>query len=223
MAARVLIWIVAHSTWYLPGSCSIKSFFDLGLDFQSKGVQPLGEVANFLQKMVVEDHRWDGSEKTRGGGDQRLGDARSDCAQTGGAGAAQAGKRVDDAPHGSEQTDEGGHRTGCRQPGHAFFDAAHFIGGGKLHADGDGLQAFQLGWMRVARGGAHLALQFAVARRIDGSKRRARRCQGLRVRYASGGAKNAQELVALAADASEEAKLLENHGPGNNREQKKKQ
>src|SRR5882672_10766295 len=205
MASRVLIWIVAHSTWYLPGSCSIKSFFDLRRDFQSKGVQPLGEVANFLQKMVVEDHRWDGSEKTRGGGDQRLGDARSDGAQTGGAGAAQAGKRVDDAPHGSEQTDKGGHRTGCRQPGHAFFDAAHFIGGGELHADGDGLQAFQLGWMRVAR-------------RIDGRKRRARRCQGLRVRYASGGAKNAQELVALAADASEKAKLLENHGPRNNRE-----
>src|SRR6266404_9403847 len=223
MASRVLIWIVAHSTWYLPGSCSIKSFFDLRRDFQSKGVQPLGEVANFLQKMVVEDHRWDGSEKTRGGGDQRLGDARSDGAQTGGTGAAQAGERVDDAPHSSEQTDEGRHGTRCRQPGHAFFDAAHLIGGGELHADGNGGQAFQFGWMRIARGGADLALQFSVARRIDGRKRRARRGQGLRVRYAPRGAKNTQELVALAADASEEAQLLENHGPGNNRESKKKQ
>src|SRR6267143_5006535 len=218
MAARVLIWIVAHSTWYLPGQRSIKSFFDLRRNFQSKGIQPLCEIANFLQKVVVENHRRDGSEKTRGGSDQRLGDARSDGAQTGGTGAAQAGERVDDAPDGSEQTDDGGHRTGRRQPRHAFFDAAHFIGGGELHADSDGLQAFQLGWMWVARCGADLALQFAVARRIDGRKRRARRCQGLRVRYASRGAKNAQELVALAADASEEAKLLENHGPGNNRE-----
>src|SRR6266404_590303 len=218
MASRVLIWIVAHSTWYLPGSCSIKSFFDLRRDFQSKGVQPLGEVANFLQKMVVEDHRWDGSEKTRGGGDQRLGDARSDGAQTGGAGAAQAGKRVDDAPHGSEQTDEGGHRTGCRQPGHAFFDAAHFVRGGELHADGDGLQALQLGWMRIARGAADLALQLAVACGIDRRKWGAGRCQGLRIRHAPRGAKDAQKRVALAADPSEEAKLLENHGPGNDRE-----
>src|SRR6266850_8084613 len=213
MASRVLIWIVAHSTWYLPGSCSIKSFFDLRRDFQSKGVQPLGEVANFLQKMVVEDHRWDGSEKTRGGGDQRLGDARSDGAQTGGAGAAQAGKRVDDAPHGSEQTDKGGHRTGCRQPGHAFFDAADFVGGSELHADGDGLQALQLGGMRVACRAADLALQLAIARRIDRRKRRASRCQSLRVRYPPRGAKNAQELVALAADAAKQAKFLENHGP----------
>src|SRR6266853_1037431 len=125
MASRVLIWIVAHSTWYLPGYCSIKSFFDLRRHFQSKSVQPLGEIANLLQKVVVEDHRWDGGEKTSGGGDQRLGDARSDGTQTGCAGAAQAGERVDDAPHGSEQTDEGRHGAGCRQPGHAFFDAAH--------------------------------------------------------------------------------------------------
>src|SRR3989442_3833520 len=99
MASRVLIWIVAHSTWYLPGSCSIKSFFDLRRDFQSKGVQPLGEVANFLQKMVVEDHRWDGSEKTRGGADQRLRDAPSDGAPAADPGPAPSGKPGADAPH----------------------------------------------------------------------------------------------------------------------------
>src|SRR5258708_6529850 len=79
------------------------------------------------------------------------------------------------------------------------------------------------GRVRIARGGANLALQFAIARRIDRRKRGAGRCQGLRIRHASGGTKNAQELVALAADASEHAKLLENHGPGNDREQKQKQ
>src|SRR5260370_12868984 len=103
MASRVLIWIVAHSTWYLPGQCSIKSFFDLRRHFQSKRVQPLGEIANLLQKVVVEDHRWDGGEKTSGGGDQRPGHARGDRPQTGCAGAAQAGETVDDAPPGSQQ------------------------------------------------------------------------------------------------------------------------
>src|SRR5712664_689151 len=87
----------------------IKGLLDLRRDFQSKGVQPLGEIANFLQKMIVEDNRWNGGEKTRSSGDQRFGDAGSDGAQAGGTGAAQAGKRVNDAPHGSEQADEGRH------------------------------------------------------------------------------------------------------------------
>src|SRR5882672_9530020 len=174
MASRVLLWIVAHSTWCLPRYRSIKSFFDLRRDFQSERVQALREIADILQKLIVKDHRWNGGEETRRGGDQRLGDAR--C-------------------HG-----------------------AHFVRGGELHADGDGLQALQLGWMRIARGAADLALQLAVACGIDRRKWGAGRCQGLRIRHAPRGAKDAQKLVALAADPSEEAKLLENHGPGNDRE-----
>src|SRR5260370_30287195 len=104
MASRVLIWIVAHSTWYLPGQCSIKSFFDLRRHFQSKSVQPLGEIANLLQKVVVEDHRWDGGEKTSGGGDHRLLHAPGDGPPTRCARAAHAGERVDNAPHGSPQS-----------------------------------------------------------------------------------------------------------------------
>src|SRR5260370_18192393 len=84
----------------------IKRFLDLRRDFQSKGVQPLGEIANFLQKVVVEDHRRDGGEKTRSGSDERFGDARRDGAQSGGTGAAKAGERIDNAPHGSEQATE---------------------------------------------------------------------------------------------------------------------
>src|SRR5260370_5784802 len=109
MASRVLIWIVAHSTWYLPGQCSIKSFFDLRRHFQSKSVQPLGEIANLLQKVVVEDHRWDGGEKTSGGGDHRLRAARRRRTRTREAGAPQARVPVDETPHGSEQTAEGRH------------------------------------------------------------------------------------------------------------------
>src|SRR5437016_5263999 len=191
----------------------VKSFLDLRRDLQGKSVQALSEVANILQKLVVEDHRRDGGEKTRGSGDERFGDARRDGAQAGGTGAAQAGERVDDAPNGAEQTDEGRHGTGGGQPGHAFFDATDFVGGSELHADGDGLQTFQFGRVWIPRGTADLALQLAIARRIDRRKRGASRCQSLRVRYPPRGAKNAQELVTLAADASEEAKLLENHAP----------
>jgi hypothetical protein len=37
----------------------------------------------------------------------------------------------------------------------------------------------------------------------------------LRIGYALGGAKNAEELVALTADAAKQAELLKDHGPGN--------
>src|SRR5216683_593181 len=100
---KVLIWIVAHGSCYSLERRSIKSFLDLRRDFQRKSVQALCEVANILQKVVVEDHRWNSGEKTRGGGDERFGDARSDGAQAGGPGATQAGKGINDAPNGSEQ------------------------------------------------------------------------------------------------------------------------
>jgi hypothetical protein len=77
--------------------------------------------------------------------------------------------------------------------------------------------------MRIARGAADLALQFAVACGIDVGERRACGHECLRIRDATRRSENAQELVALPPDASEEAELLENHGPGNNGEQKKKQ
>src|SRR5258707_9302317 len=77
--------------------------------------------------------------------------------------------------------------------------------------------------MRIARGAADLALKFAIARRIDRRKRGASACQGLRIRHASRSAKNAKELVALAPDSAEHSQLLENHGPGHDRKEKKKQ
>jgi hypothetical protein len=45
----------------------------------------------------------------------------------------------------------------------------------------------------------------------------------LGVGYASRGAENAQKLVTLAADAAEHSQLLQNHGPGNDGKEKKKQ
>src|SRR5207249_11801703 len=95
----------------------VKRFLDLRRDFQSKVVKPMREVANVLQEVVVENHRWNGSEKTGRGGDERFGDAQRDSAQAGRSGAAEAGEGVDDASHGSEQTDERSYGGGRSQPG----------------------------------------------------------------------------------------------------------
>ncbi len=120
----------------------VKCLFDLGREFQSKSVEALGEVANLLQKMIIEDDGGNRSAQSRGRGHERFRNARSNSAEAGGAGAAEAGKGIDDAPNGAEETDEGSHGAGGGQPGHAFFDAANLVGGSQLHADGDGLQAF---------------------------------------------------------------------------------
>jgi hypothetical protein len=77
--------------------------------------------------------------------------------------------------------------------------------------------------MRIGRGATDLALQLTIASGIDVGEGRADGYERLRVSDTARGSKNAQELVALAPDAAEEAPLLENDGPGNNREQEKKQ
>src|SRR5216684_629959 len=77
--------------------------------------------------------------------------------------------------------------------------------------------------MRIGRGAANLALELTIARGIDVGEGRAYGDERLRVGDATRGSKNAQEFVALAADAAEKAHLLENDGPGNNREQEQKQ
>ena len=133
-----------------------KRFFDLGTDFQRKRIEALRQFANVLQKLIVKDNRWDSDEKTRGGGDERFGDAGSHGAKAGRAGISEAGEGINDAPNGAEETDERRHGTGSRQPGHALFDAANLFRGRELHADSDGLKAFQFSrGLRVAS--AHLA------------------------------------------------------------------
>jgi len=67
-----------------------KSFLDLGSDFKGKGVEALRQIANVLQKVIVEDNRRNGHEKTRGGGNESLGDAWRDSAETGGAGVSES-------------------------------------------------------------------------------------------------------------------------------------
>ena len=198
-----------------------EGFFDLGGEFQGEGVEALRQIANVLKEIVVGDESRDSREKAGGGGDQRFGDTGSNGAKAGGAGSAKAGEGVDNAPNGSEETDERSNASGGGKPGHAFFSAANFFGRGELHADGDGLDAFHF-----LRGGSagigNLALQFTVAGGIDVGEGRAGGDESLRISDAFGGAKDSEELVALAGDASEEAKLLEDKRPRDEREEQKK-
>ena len=202
----------------------VKCFFNLCGNFQRERVQSLPEITNILQKLIVENDGRDRRREAGGGGHQGFRDAGSNRTKAGGTGAAQAGEGVDDAPHRSKETDEGRHGAGGGQPGHAFFDAANFVGGGQLHANRYSLQAFELGRMRITGAAADLALQFAIACGVDRGKRRARGSQRLRVRNASRGAENAKKLVALPADATEDTQFLKNHRPGNNgKHQEKRQ
>lgn len=87
----------------------IKSLFDLGREFKSKSIQALGEVADILQKMIIEDYGRDGGAQSRGRGYKRFRDTGSNSAEAGGPGGAKTGKGVNDAPDGSEEADEGRH------------------------------------------------------------------------------------------------------------------
>ena len=60
-------------------------------------------------------------------------------------------------------------------------------------------------------------MQFAVAGGVDVGEGRAGGDESLGIGDALGGAKDFEELIALAADAAEEAGLLEDEGPGDER------
>lgn len=190
-----------------------ESFFDLGGELEGEGVETLGQIANVLEEMVVSDQGGDGGEKAGGGGDECFGDAGSDGAKAGSARGAEAGEGVDDAPDGAEEADEGSDASGGGEPGHAFFDAANFFGGGELHGDGDGPEALYLLRSGIA-GAGDLRLKFTITGGVDVGERRTRGDEALRIGNAFGGAEDFQELVAFAADAPEDAEFLENERPG---------
>lgn len=63
-----------------------------------------------------------------------------------------------------------------------------------------------------------LVLQLAEAGSVHGGEGRTGGGQSLRIGDAAGGTEDAEKLVALATDAAEEAQLLKNHAPGDDRE-----
>ena len=78
----------------------------MGGEFESEGVEALGQVADVLEEIVVGDQGGDGGEESGGGGDEGLCDAGCYGAEAGGARSAEAGEGVDDAPDGAEEADE---------------------------------------------------------------------------------------------------------------------
>ncbi len=195
-----------------------ESFFDLGGELGGEGVEALREVANELKEIVVGDEGGDGGKESRGGGDEGFGDAGSNGAKAGGTGSAETGEGVDDAPDGAEETDEGSDTGSGGEPGHALFDAAYFFGGSELHADDDGLNAFDFRGSRGGAGGSELALEFAIAGSVDVGKGRTSGDKALGVGYTFGGAEDFEELVGFAANTAEETEFLKNHRPGDQRE-----
>jgi len=129
-------------------------------------------------------------------------------AKAGGASAAEAGKCVNDAqtvPNRPMNVNTAPWWPARTCP----FRRGALLGGGELHADGDGRQAFQLGWMRV--GLERCRPGFAVRdsrQRTRWRKAKPRSRSAWGVATAARGSKNAQELVALAPDAAEHPQLF---------------
>ena len=144
--------------------------------------------------------------KSGGGGDQRFGDAGRDGAQGGAAGGAQSVEGVDDAPHRSEQADEGRDCARGRQPGQAALQAAQFFRGCDLRG---ALQRDH------ANGIRRLLAQFVISAFEDRDQR-----AGLEL-FGDGGdilqalrlAKGTHEAIALHARAPEQSPLGEDDGP----------
>ena len=200
-----------------------ESFLDLRGNFQCKGVEALRKVTNILQKLVVKNNGRNGGYQAGSGGEERFRNTGCDSAQARGSGGAESREGVDDAPHGAEESDERRDGTGGGEPGHAFFSAANLFRGGQLHINRDGLEAFQFAaGIGVAGSSANLALEFTIAKGVNGGVRGAGGGQGLGVGDAVGGAKNAKKLIAFAFDAAEEAKFLEDHGPRDDGEDQEK-
>src|SRR5438105_3416344 len=95
--------VILRRGWWDGREKLVKCLLDLRGDFHSEIVQALPQVTNVLQKLVVKDDRGDGGSQARGRGDQRFGNTWCDGAKAGGAGAAEAGERVNDAPNRAEQ------------------------------------------------------------------------------------------------------------------------
>src|SRR5882724_6057251 len=95
----------------------VKCFFNLCGDFQRERVQSLPEIANILQKLIVENDGRDRRREAGGGGHQGFRDAGSNRSKAGGTGTAQAGEGVNNAPDRSKETDEGSYGASGSQPG----------------------------------------------------------------------------------------------------------
>src|SRR5205085_10170321 len=107
--------------------------------------------------------------QTGSSGDQRLGNARRNCAQGSCAGGAQAVKRVNDSPDRSEKSDEGRDCARGGQPWKLALQAGELLRTGNLHGALNRVQAPDP-TARIA----HLPTIFIVSAFKDGNERTGR-------------------------------------------------
>ena len=212
---------ICFSMAYLVAANLAERLFYLSGDFERECVQALREVTDIAQKIIVKDDGGDGGKKSRGGGNQGFGDAWRDGTKACGASGSEPGEGVDDAPYRAEETDKGSDGAGGGEPSHAFFDAANFFGGCKLHVHGYGSEAFQPWRLRISRMSAHLKLEFAITSGVDVGERGTGSGERLRIGNAARCAVDTEELIALTAEAAKQAEFLKNHPPGDDGEEKK--
>ena len=67
--------------------------------------------------------------------------------------------------------------------------------------------------MGAGIGASYLILELAISSSVNGGEGRTGSGERLRVGDAAGGAEDAEELVALAADAAEQAEFLQDESP----------
>src|SRR3972149_6655935 len=93
-------------------------------ELDGKVVHTGGKLTNLVEEVVIGDNGGDGGEEACRGGDEGFGDPGRDGAQGGGTGLAQPHESAHDAPHGSEEADEGRHRAGGGEKAHPMLEVS---------------------------------------------------------------------------------------------------
>src|SRR5215467_5809564 len=93
--------------------------FDLRRNFKRKRIEPLRELTNISQKLIVENYGGNRGEESGRCGHKRFRNARRYRAKRCGPCVTQSGKCINDSPNCAKQTDEGCHRPSRCQPGHS--------------------------------------------------------------------------------------------------------
>ena len=168
------------------------------------------KIAAARGELVVGDHGRDGDQQSRGGGDQRFGNARRDGAQRCRALGAEAMEGIHDAHDGAEQADEGRDGADAGQPRQPLLHRRQgFAGRGLRRA----LQRRDIARRAIP---ARLPLVGLVdlVKNVDqraGLELLAHRCNFLQP---VGFPECTQEAAALGAGAPEAGPFTENDGPG---------
>src|SRR5690349_17481064 len=116
----------------LSGLCALAGLTlvgrqQIGLQIAGEGLELLADHLVAANEVVVAKHRRNRDRQAESGHDQSLTNGSRDLVDRGLTGDADGSKRVQDAPHGSEQTDEGSRRTNRGKEGDAATKPGVFL------------------------------------------------------------------------------------------------